>query len=72
MVYMRYNYRKGFMGYSRGTVKKEAKEKGKNIAVYDGNVYDFSTYIQNGGCVPAPLSPRSAPRCRRRPHRPRG
>ncbi|GAA5852425.1 hypothetical protein JCM9279_001197 [Rhodotorula babjevae] len=49
MVYMRYNYRKGFMGYSRGTVKKEAKEKGKNIAVYDGNVYDFSTYIQNGG-----------------------
>ncbi|BGP46627.1 hypothetical protein JCM10450v2_002474 [Rhodotorula kratochvilovae] len=49
MVYLRYNYRKGFMGYSHGTVKKEAKEKGKNIAIYEGNVYDFSTYIQNGG-----------------------
>ncbi|BGP14296.1 hypothetical protein JCM10213_007731 [Rhodosporidiobolus nylandii] len=49
MVYLRYNYRKGFMGYSHGTVKKEAKEKGTNIAIIDGSVYDMSDYISNGG-----------------------
>ncbi|GAA5998220.1 uncharacterized protein JCM10292_001051 [Rhodotorula paludigena] len=49
MVYLRYNHRTGFMGFSHGTVSKEAKEKGKNIAIYENNVYDFSTYIQNGG-----------------------
>ncbi|GAA6024747.1 hypothetical protein JCM10207_008883, partial [Rhodosporidiobolus poonsookiae] len=49
MVYLRYNYRKGFMGYSHGTVSKEAKEKGLNIAIIDGSVYDMSDYIQNGG-----------------------
>ncbi|GAA5976632.1 hypothetical protein JCM11641_005646 [Rhodosporidiobolus odoratus] len=49
MVYMRYNHRKGFMGYSRGTVKKEASEKGSNIAIIDGSVYDMSDYISAGG-----------------------
>ncbi|GAA5949771.1 hypothetical protein JCM21900_003288 [Sporobolomyces salmonicolor] len=48
MVYLRYNYRKGFMGYSDKTVSAEAK-KGSSIAIYDGSVYDLSTYVQNGG-----------------------
>ncbi|GAA6007186.1 hypothetical protein JCM11491_003035 [Sporobolomyces phaffii] len=48
MIYLRYNYRKGFMGYSRGTVKKEAS-KGKQIFIYDNSVYDMTTYVQNGG-----------------------
>ncbi|BGP30551.1 hypothetical protein JCM10296v2_002306 [Rhodotorula toruloides] len=49
MVYMRYNYRKGFMGYSPGAIRSEANKKGLNLAILDGNVYDFSDYIQNGG-----------------------
>ncbi|GAA5929616.1 uncharacterized protein JCM15063_004203 [Sporobolomyces koalae] len=48
MIYLRYNYRKGFMGYSHGTVKKEAT-KGRTIFIYDNSVYDLSTYVQNGG-----------------------
>lgn len=48
MIYLRYNYRKGFMGYSHGTVKKEAT-KGKQIFIYENSVYDMSTYVQNGG-----------------------
>ncbi|GAA6027812.1 hypothetical protein JCM8097_001730 [Rhodosporidiobolus ruineniae] len=49
MVYLRYNFRKGFMGYSHGTVKKEASEKGYNMAILDGSVYDLTDYISNGG-----------------------
>ncbi|GAA5861276.1 hypothetical protein JCM8547_008542 [Rhodosporidiobolus lusitaniae] len=49
MVYLRYNYRKGFMGYSHGTVKKEANDKGYNIAIIDGSVYDMTDYIAAGG-----------------------
>ncbi|GAA5829328.1 hypothetical protein JCM11251_005008 [Rhodosporidiobolus azoricus] len=49
MVYLRYNYRKGFMGFSSGTVRKEAKEKGKNIAIIDGSVYDMTDYVTAGG-----------------------
>ncbi|GAA5957121.1 hypothetical protein JCM3765_005413 [Sporobolomyces pararoseus] len=48
MIYLRYNYRKGFMGYSHGTVKKEAT-KGKQIFIYENSVYDMTTYVQNGG-----------------------
>jgi len=50
MIYMRYNYRKGFKGYSHGTVKKEAK-KGNTIFIYENGVYDLTTYVQNGGWV---------------------
>ncbi|GAA5975793.1 hypothetical protein JCM10908_005282 [Rhodotorula pacifica] len=49
MIYLRYNYRKGFMGFSPGTVKSEVKKHGYNMAIIDGNVYDFTTYIQNNG-----------------------
>jgi chitin synthase len=48
MIYLRYNYRKGFMGYSHGTVKKEAS-KGKQIFIFENSVYDLTTYVQNGG-----------------------
>lgn len=56
MVFLRYNYRKGFVGYSTGTVSKRAKATStRNTVIYKGNVYDMSGYIaNNGGGVQAP------------------
>ncbi|KAK4058243.1 hypothetical protein OIO90_000399 [Microbotryomycetes sp. JL221] len=48
MIYLRYNFRKGFVGYTPGSVRKMGKS-GKNIVIYDGGVYDMSQYIQSGG-----------------------
>lgn len=48
MIYLRYNFRKGFMGYTPGAVKKLGKN-GDNTVIYDGGVYDMSTYITNNG-----------------------
>lgn len=48
MIYLRYNFRKGFMGYTPKTVKSRGKS-GDNTVIYDGGVYDMSTYITNNG-----------------------
>ena len=54
MIYLRYNFRKGFMGYTRKAVSKLAKT-GSNVVVYDNGVYDMSTYITNNGLVPSEI-----------------
>lgn len=50
MIYLRYNYRKGFMGYTPKAIKKLG-DAGTNVVIIDGGVYDMSTYITNGGYV---------------------
>lgn len=56
MVYMRYNYRRGFMGYTDSQVSKRASTVlTKNTVMYKGYVYDMTGYItNNGGGVHAP------------------
>lgn len=44
MVWMRYNYRLGFVGILPKTIKSSAAA-GKVIAVYDSHIYDVSSYI---------------------------
>ncbi|SCZ93412.1 BZ3500_MvSof-1268-A1-R1_Chr6-3g08643 [Microbotryum saponariae] len=48
MIYLRYNFRKGFKGYTPKMLKSQASS-GNNIAVIDGMVYDLTTYVTNGG-----------------------
>lgn len=48
MIYLRFNFRKGFQGYTPSFIRKEA-DGGKNLVIYEGGVYDMSTYIRNGG-----------------------
>ncbi len=48
MIYLRYNFRKGFIGYKPKAVRSTA-EAGSAIAIYKDAVYDFSTYVTNGG-----------------------
>ncbi|KAL8293373.1 hypothetical protein RQP46_000074 [Phenoliferia psychrophenolica] len=50
MIYLRYNYRKGFMGYSHKVVKTKASS-GNVIAIYKGGIYDLTTYVTNSGQV---------------------
>jgi chitin synthase len=51
---MRWNYRLGFMGYTPKEVRSKA-ESGSAVAIYDGMVYDLSTYVQqNGGGIRVP------------------
>lgn len=48
MVYLRYNFRKGFIGFTPSDIARQAKA-GTKIAIYDGGVYDMSDYIANNG-----------------------
>lgn len=48
MVYMRYRYRVGFMGYTTKEVKSMASA-GRAVAIYNGLVYELTTYISQGG-----------------------
>lgn len=48
MIYLRYNFRKGFRGYTPGQIRKDA-QRGSNVVIYEEGVYDMSTYITNGG-----------------------
>ena len=50
MVYLRYNFRRGFMGYTKGAVSKRARDAlTRNSVIYRGNVYDMTGYINNDG-----------------------
>jgi chitin synthase len=50
MVYLRSKFRKGFMGFTKGTVSKRAKTSStRNTVIYRGNVYDMTGYINNDG-----------------------
>ncbi|RXW18316.1 hypothetical protein EST38_g7538 [Candolleomyces aberdarensis] len=53
MTVMRYTARKGFIGYTPKEIKKLAAE-GRNVAVYNGLVYDVTPYIKS---VPAVATP---------------
>lgn len=47
MWYMRSQFRVGFVGYTNDDLD-DAKDDGRAIAVYDGNVYDLSQYVSQG------------------------
>ena len=54
MIMLRYKYRTGFMGYTKKDIKNMASA-GRAVAIYDGLVYELSTYIQqNGGGLKGP------------------
>ncbi|CED82854.1 glycosyltransferase family 2 protein [Phaffia rhodozyma] len=46
MVYMRYNFRKGFVGILPSTIRSSATS-GAAIAIYDNHVYDVSEYVKS-------------------------
>ncbi|KAI5481543.1 chitin synthase, glycosyltransferase family 2 protein [Pseudohyphozyma bogoriensis] len=48
MIYLRYNFRKGFIGYKPSEIKTKANA-GSVIAIYDNGVYDLSTFVTNNG-----------------------
>lgn len=54
MILMRNRFRKGFMGHTKKDIKSMASS-GRAVAIYDGLVYELTTYIrQNGGGLLAP------------------
>ena len=54
MIMMRYRFRKGFMGHTKKSLKSMASA-GRAVAIYDGLVYELTTYIQqNGGGLKGP------------------
>ncbi|KAH8914587.1 glycosyltransferase family 2 protein [Atractiella rhizophila] len=50
MIFLRYNYRRGFVGYTKGDVHK--RRLTYNTVIYRGGVYDMTDYINAGGGVP--------------------
>lgn len=55
MILLRYNYRKGFIGFTPTEISSMASA-GRKVAVIDGGVYDMTDYVTNNGSV---FSPRS-------------
>ena len=54
MIMLRYRFRTGFMGYTKKDIKNMASA-GRAVAIYDGLVYELTTYIQqNGGGLLGP------------------
>ena len=54
MIYMRYKYRMGFMGYTSKEVQKMYVQ-GKTIAVYENLVYDLTDYLRYGASESPPF-----------------
>lgn len=54
MYYLRYNYRRGFMGKTPKEIKSLARNSKRAIAILDGNVYDLTDYITVGPGVRTP------------------
>jgi chitin synthase len=48
MVYLRWNYRVGFVGYTPSEVKSMASA-GRAVGIIDNLVYELTTYISQGG-----------------------
>lgn len=48
MIYLRYNFRKGFIGYTPSEINNLA-QAGNTIGILDGGVYDLTNYVANGG-----------------------
>lgn len=53
MIYMRYNFRKGFVGILPKTIKSNAG-KGDVVAIYNQHVYDITDYIKSPPYLKAP------------------
>ncbi|KAK5941978.1 hypothetical protein PMZ80_005929 [Knufia obscura] len=54
MMVLRGQYKKGSIGYTSQYVKTLADKKGKQIALLNGRVYDFTTYQAGGRTIQAP------------------
>ncbi|KAG0150342.1 hypothetical protein CROQUDRAFT_88135 [Cronartium quercuum f. sp. fusiforme G11] len=54
MYYLRYNYRRGFMGKTPKEVSSLARKGKRSIAIMEGNVYDLTDYISVGPGVRTP------------------
>ncbi|KIO30131.1 glycosyltransferase family 2 protein [Tulasnella calospora MUT 4182] len=54
MIYMRYKYRVGFVGYAPDAVKKMYTSQGRIVAVYNDLVYDLTDYANHGANIVAP------------------
>jgi chitin synthase len=53
MIFLRQNYRLGFMGYSPALVTTMATAQKRAIAILNGYVYDFTSYLAGGVTVGA-------------------
>nr|ABB70410.1 hypothetical chitin synthase class V [Puccinia graminis] len=54
MYYLRYNYRRGFMGKTPKEIQSLARNGRKSIAILDGSVYDLTDYITVGPGIRTP------------------
>lgn len=57
---MRWNNRRGFVGYTPKELKNMANN-GKSVGVYNGIIYDVTSYINNGPAVRAPKDQQAPP-----------
>lgn len=48
MIFLRYNFRKGFIGYTPQDISNMVAT-GRKVAIIDGGVYDMTDYVANGG-----------------------
>ncbi|KAG8923717.1 hypothetical protein FRC02_010963 [Tulasnella sp. 418] len=54
MIYMRYKYRVGFMGFTPKEVRRMYSTQGRILAVYNNLVYDLTDYVNHGAYAPPP------------------
>ncbi|POV99023.1 hypothetical protein PSTT_14057 [Puccinia striiformis] len=54
MYYLRYNYRRGFMGKTPKEIQSLSRNGRKSIAILDGSVYDLTDYITVGPGIKTP------------------
>jgi chitin synthase len=60
MTQMRWNNRRGFVGYTPNELKNMANS-GRSVGVHDGLVYDVTTYINNPPAIRAPPGQQAPP-----------
>lgn len=60
MVQMRYTSRVGFVGYTPKEIKAKATS-GSSVAIYNGLVYDVTTYLRSPPAVRAPVGMQAPP-----------
>ncbi|KAF9001145.1 glycosyltransferase family 2 protein [Cyathus striatus] len=54
MVQMRYSARVGFVGYTPKAIKSMADSSGSSVAIYNGLVYDLTTYLTSPPAIRSP------------------
>ena len=55
MIYMRFKYRVGFMGFTPKAVKQMYTNQGRVVAIYNNLVYDLTNYVNLGASVAGPF-----------------